>query len=51
MNSIIGALSFVYKFVYHFSVRSFIRDLIVGALPNFRMFSFDIFGSLKTFFM
>ena len=51
MNSMMGELSFLYRFVYHFSVRSLIQVLMVDMLPNFRMFSLEMLGSFKTFLM
>ena len=46
-----GELSFLYRFVYHLSVMSLIRVLMVGMLPNFRMFSLEMLGRFKTFLM
>ena len=51
MNSMMGELSFLYMFVYHLSVRSLIRVLMVVMLPNFRMFSLEMLGRFKTFLM
>ena len=50
MNSMMGELSFLYRFVYHLSVRSLIRVLMV-MLPNFRMCSLEMLGRFKTYLM
>ena len=51
IKSMMGVLLFVYIFLYHFRVSSFILDLMVGQLPNLSMFSFDIIGKANIFLM